>query len=143
ERAGAGVQVNAIFDAQGTGKMGSENLAKLQAAGVQVVKYHPLAWWDPRRYNNRSHRKLLIIDGKIGFLGGVGIADEWQGNGDAPNCWRDNHYKVTGPVVAQLQSAFMDNWLKTKGTVLHGPEYFPVLAPTGPHAAQAFKSSPQ
>lgn len=143
ERARAGVKVNAILDAQGTGKMGSENLAKLQSAGVKVVKYHSLAWWDPRRYNNRSHRKLLVIDGRIGFVGGVGIADEWLGNGDTPEQWRDNHYKVTGPVVAQLQAAFMDNWLKTDGTVLHGPEYFPPLVSTGGYTAQAFKSSPR
>jgi cardiolipin synthase len=143
ERARAGVKVNAILDAQGTGKMGSENLAKLQAAGVQVVKYHPLVWWDPRRYNNRSHRKLLVIDGRIGFVGGVGIADEWLGDGDTPKQWRDNHYRVTGPVVAQLQGSFMDNWLKTAGTVLQGPEYFPPLAATGSYSAQAFKSSPR
>ncbi len=143
ERARAGVKVNAILDAQGTGKMGSENLEKMKAAGVQVVKYHPMAWWDPRRYNNRSHRKLLIIDGKIGFVGGVGIADEWLGDGESPDHWRDNHYKVTGPVVAQLQAAFMDNWLKTEGTVLHGPEYFPQLAATGSDTAEAFKSSPR
>ena len=143
ERARAGVKVNVILDAVGSGRMGSENLGKLRAAGVEVVKYHPLTWWDPRRYNNRTHRKLLIIDGKIGFIGGVGIADEWQGNGEAPDHWRDNHYKVTGPVVAHLQAAFMDNWLKTKGTVLHGPEYFPPLGATGSYAAQAFKSSPR
>ena len=65
------------------------------------------------------------------------------GNGDSPEHWRDNHYQVTGPVVAQLQAAFMDNWLKTEGTVLHGPEYFPSLAATGPYTAQAFKSSPR
>ena len=143
ERAKAGVQVNAILDAQGTGKMGSENLALLQNAGVKVVKYHSILWFDPRRFNNRSHRKLLIVDGKVGFIGGVGIADLWLGNGDSPKHWRDNHYKVTGPVVAQLQAAFMDNWLKTEGTVLHGPEYFPPLSASGPYTAQAFKSSPR
>jgi cardiolipin synthase A/B len=135
--------VNIILDAQGTGSMGAANLALLRDAGATVVKYHSILWLDPRRYNNRSHRKLLIIDGKEAFVGGVGIADEWLGNGDTPKQWRDNHYKVTGPVVAQLQATFMDNWLKTRGEVLHGPEYFPALAPTGPYAAQAFKSSPR
>ncbi|MEP6808994.1 MAG: phospholipase D-like domain-containing protein [Chthoniobacterales bacterium] len=143
ERARAGVKVNAILDAQGTGKMGRENLALLENAGVKVVKYHSILWLDPRRFNNRTHRKLMIVDGKIGFIGGVGIADEWLGNGDSPEHWRDNHYKVTGPVVAQLQAAFMDNWLKTEGTVLNGPEYFPPLTPTGSYTAQAFKSSPR
>jgi cardiolipin synthase len=143
ERARAGVKVNAILDAQGTQKMGGENLKLLQAAGVNVVKYHSIAWFDPRRFNNRSHRKLLIIDGKIGFIGGAGIADLWLGNAETPQHWRDNHYRVTGPVVAQLQAAFMDNWLKTRGEVLQGSEYFPPLAPTGTYAAQAFRSSPR
>lgn len=143
ERARAGVKVNLIIDAQGGGKMGSENSEKLRTAGVEIVKYHPLALWDPRRYNNRTHRKLLIVDGRVGFIGGVGIADEWQGNGDSPDHWRDNHYQVTGPVVAQLQGAFMDNWLKTRGTVLNDPGYFPPLAQTGSYSAQAFYSSPR
>jgi cardiolipin synthase A/B len=143
ERARAGVKVNVILDAQGTGKMGLENLERLHSAGVNVVKYHSIVWLDPRRYNNRSHRKLLVIDGKVGFIGGVGVADEWLGNGDSPDQWRDNHYRVTGPVVAELQAVFMDNWLKTRGEVLHGSEYFPPLAATGPYLAQAFKSSPR
>ena len=143
ERARAGVKVNLILDAYGTGGMGSENLATLQSAGANVVKYHSILWLDPRRYNNRTHRKLLIVDGRVGFIGGAGIADEWLGNGDSPDNWRENHYRVTGPVVAQLQAIFMDNWLKTRGEVLHGREYFPPLAPTGPYAAQAFKSSPR
>ncbi|MGI9115030.1 MAG: phospholipase D-like domain-containing protein [Chthoniobacterales bacterium] len=142
ERARAGVKVNAILDAQGTAKLGLENLELLRSAGVQVVKYHSIFWLDPRRFNNRTHRKLLIVDGKVGFIGGVGIADEWLGNAEAPKYWRDNHYKVTGPVVAQLQGAFMDNWLKARGEVLHGPEYFPPLSATGPYAAQVSRSSP-
>ena len=143
ERARAGVRVNAILDAQGTFTMGSENLELLRTAGVNVVKYHPVFALDLRRFNNRTHRKLLIIDGKVAFVGGVGIADVWLGNGESPEHWRDTHYKVTGPVVAQLQALFMDNWLKTRGEVLHGPEYFPPLSATGPYTAQAFKSSPQ
>lgn len=143
ERARAGLKVNAIFDAQGTSKMGSENLERLRAAGVDLVKYHSMVWLDPRRYNNRSHRKLLIIDGRVGFIGGVGIADEWLGNGESPEHWRDNHYKVTGPVVAQLQAMFMDNWLKTRGQLLHGADYFPPLASAGPYRAEAFDSSPR
>jgi cardiolipin synthase A/B len=140
ERAQAGVKVNAILDAQGTQKMGLQNLARLRDAGVEVVKYHSALWPDPRRYNNRSHRKLLIVDGKIAFTGGAGIADLWTGNADSPQHWRDNHYKVTGPVVAQLQATFAVNWLKTRGEVLHGPNYFPPLARTGPYLAQAIRS---
>jgi len=143
ERARAGVKVNAILDAQGTSKMGVANLALLREAGVKVQKYHSIIWWDIRRFNNRSHRKLLIVDGKTAFVGGVGIANEWTGNAQSPEHWRDNHSKVTGPVVAQLQGIFMENWLKTRGEVLHGPEYFPPLSPTGPYLAQGFKSSPR
>jgi cardiolipin synthase len=140
ERAAAGVHVNAILDAQGTRKMGAQNLARLRSAGVEVVKYHSAFWPDPRRYNNRSHRKLLIVDGKVSFVGGAGIADQWMGNADSREHWRDNHYKVSGPVVAQLQATFMTNWLKTRGDVLHGPDYFPPLASTGPYLAQAIRS---
>ena len=140
ERAQAGVKVNAILDAQGTQEMGRQNLERLRNAGVQVAKYHSVFWPDPRRYNNRTHRKLLIIDGKIGFVGGVGIADLWTGNADSPQHWRDNHYRVTGPVVAQLQATFATSWLKTRGQVLHGADYFPPLAPTGPYLAQAIRS---
>src|SRR5947199_2695291 len=140
ERAQAGVKVNAILDAQGTQKMGRQNLERLRNAGVEVAKYHSALWPDPRRYNNRTHRKLLIIDGKIGFVGGVGIADLWTGNADSPQNWRDNHYKITGPVVAQLQATFATSWLKTRGQVLHGADYFPPLAPTGPYLAQAIRS---
>jgi cardiolipin synthase len=140
ERAQAGVKVSAILDAQGTQKMGMQNLQRLRSAGVEVVKYHSVLWPDPRRYNNRTHRKLLIVDGKIAFTGGAGIADLWTGNADSPQHWRDNHYRVTGPVVAQLQATFATNWLKTRGEVLHGPSYFPPLANTGPYLAQAIRS---
>ena len=142
DRAAAGVTVNAILDAQGTSKIGLGNLARMRNAGVNIEKYHTLFWWDIRRYNNRTHRKLLIVDGKTAFIGGVGIADEWLGHAQSPKYWRDNHYKVTGPVVAQMQGIFVDNWLKTRGVVLHGPDYFPPLAHTGSYLAQAFKSSP-
>jgi cardiolipin synthase len=140
ERAQSGVKVHAILDAQGTQKMGRQNLERLRDAGVEVAKYHSVFWPDPRRYNNRTHRKLLIIDGKIGFVGGVGIADLWTGNADSPQHWRDNHYKVIGPVVAQLQATFATSWLKARGQVLHGADYFPPLAPTGPYLAQAIRS---
>ncbi|HST30548.1 MAG TPA: phospholipase D-like domain-containing protein [Chthoniobacterales bacterium] len=140
ERARAGVAVNLILDAQGTQKMGTENAAQLRNAGAQIVKYHSVLWPDPRRYNNRSHRKLLIVDGTVAFIGGAGIADLWAGNADSSKHWRDNHYKVTGPVVAQLQGSFVSNWLKTRGDVLHGDKYFPPLEDSGSLQAQAIRS---
>jgi cardiolipin synthase len=140
ERGRAGVKVHAILDAQGTQKMGRENQESLRSAGVEIVKYHGAFWPDPRRYNNRSHRKLLIVDGKVAFVGGAGIADHWMGNADSRQHWRDNHYRVTGPVVAQLQATFMNNWLKTRGNVLHGADYFPPLESTGSYLAQSIRS---
>jgi hypothetical protein len=77
--------------------------------------------------NNRTHRKLLVVDGQIGFTGGVGIADPWTGHAQDPEHWRDSHYRVQGPIVAQMQAVFMDNWIKVSGDVLHGAEYFPCM----------------
>src|SRR5439155_18816145 len=99
---------------------------------------HPTTW---QKVDNRTHRKLLILDGQTGFTGGVGIADMWRGNADADDHWRDNHYRINGPVVAQLQAAFMDNWTKTTGEVLVGDHYFPKIEPAGDMLAQVFKSS--
>ncbi|OYW17562.1 MAG: hypothetical protein B7Z52_06585 [Burkholderiales bacterium 12-64-5] len=92
--------------------------------------------------NNRTHRKLLVIDGLIGFTGGVGIAPQWTGRAQDPEHWRDTHFEVGGPVVAQMQSVFIDNWIKVTGDVLHGPDYFPALASAGAASAQMFSSSP-
>ena len=147
ERARAGVAVHVILDWQGTEKMDGASLKLMKEAGVVVVKYNPLAWYKPNfwyspaRVNNRTHRKLLIVDGKIGFTGGVGIADEWGGHAQDSKHWRDNHYRVEGPVVAEMQSAFLDNWLRTNGSVLHGNDYFPPLSAEGSYKAQTFKSS--
>jgi cardiolipin synthase A/B len=134
------VHVNMILDAQGTQKMGLANKKQLQDAGAQIVKYHSVLWPDPRRYNNRSHRKLLIIDGRIAFIGGAGIADQWAGDADSTKHWRDNHYKVMGPVVAQLQASFISNWIKTRGNMLHGDDYFPPLQDSGSLEAQVVRS---
>ncbi len=147
ERARAHVPVHVILDWQGTQKMDRASLQLMQDAGVEVSEYNPLRplqpgfWYRPMRLNNRTHRKLLIVDGQIGFTGGVGIADEWSGDAQDPKHWRDNHYRVEGPVVAELQAAFLDNWLRTNGRVLQGNDYFPPLAPAGPCLAQCFKSS--
>ncbi len=104
-------------------------------------EYHPLRWYSVGRLNNRTHRKLLIVDGTVGFTGGVGIADQWLGHAQDPEHWRDSHFRLEGPAVAQMQAAFMDNWMETCSEVLHGEEYFPPLETVGPHIAQLFKSS--
>ena len=142
ERASAGVRVYVLLDWVGSVKMKAKYLDEMRAAGVKIQQYHPLRWYHLSRMNNRTHRKLLVVDGGVGFTGGVGIAEQWTGNAQDPAHWHDLHYRVEGPVVAQMQAAFMDNWMKTSGTVLHGEDFFPALIPIGAASAQMFKSSP-
>ena len=148
ERASAGVEVRVIIDWFG-GEMDPEYLEQMKSAGVELNLYHDIPWYNPIRWRdladveNRTHRKILVVDGKVGFTGGVGIADIWTGNAESPEHWRDTHFRATGPVVAQLQSAFVDNWLESGGELLHGDKYFPELRATGSYPAQAFKGSPE
>src|SRR5688572_18230839 len=142
ERARAGVKVHVLLDWLGTKKMDPKAVQSMMDAGVEVERYHPLRWYNVRRANNRTHRKLLVVDGTVGFTGGAGIADLWTGNAQDPDHWRDSHFMMEGPVVAQCQAAFMDNWLKTRSRVLHAKEYFPELKPQGSCRAQVFMSSP-
>lgn len=142
ERARSGVRVHVLLDWVGSAKIEEGFLTEMRDAGVEIEKFHEPKWYDLARLNNRTHRKLLIVDGSIGFTGGVGIAPQWTGNGQDPDHWRDSHYQVRGPVVAQMQATFLDNWLKVTGRVMHGDAYFPALAPVGTHQAQMFSSSP-
>jgi cardiolipin synthase A/B len=142
ERAKAGVKVHVLLDWLGSAKADNEMIERMKSAGVEVRLYHPLRWYNLSRLNNRTHRKLLIVDGSVGFTGGVGIAQEWTGNAEDPGHWRDSHFRVEGPVVAQMQSVMLDNWAKTTGKVLHGADYFPPIKPAGTESAQMFASSP-
>jgi cardiolipin synthase A/B len=142
DRAKAGVRVHVLLDWLGTRSLDSESIDSMKNAGIEIERYHPLRWYNLRRANNRTHRKLLVVDGTIAFTGGAGIADVWTGNAQDPEHWRDSHFKMEGPVVAQCQSAFMDNWLKTRSKVLHTGEYFPELTQQGDCLAQVFASSP-
>ncbi len=142
ERARAGVKVHVLLDWVGSAKIEDSFLTEMKAAGVEIEKFHEPSWYDLARLNNRTHRKILVVDGGIGFTGGVGIAPSWTGNAQDPDHWRDTHFQVKGPVVAQMQATFLDNWLKATGRVMHGPEYFPALAPAGDQRAQMFSSSP-
>lgn len=134
-----GVKVHVVMDGIGCNCVSSSVPKEMRDAGVELEIYH---FSNFARVNHRTHRKLLVIDGAVGFTGGVGIADEWDGNAAGPDEWRDSHYRVEGPVVAQMQAAFLDNWMKTRAVVLHGEEYFPALKSAGPHRCQMFKSSP-
>jgi cardiolipin synthase len=142
ERARAGVKVNVMLDWIGSMKITDDEMNAMRSAGVQLYRYHKPAWWKLARLNNRTHRKLLIVDGRIGFTGGVGIADKWGGHAQDPDHWRDTHFRVEGPVVGQMQAVFNDNWTQASGQVLDGDAYFPPLKPQGNSPAQMFSSSP-
>jgi cardiolipin synthase len=137
-----GVKCHVLLDWIGSAKMDGVLLNQMTAAGVEIRRFHPPHWSHLARLNNRTHRKLLVVDGRLGFTGGVGIATEWTGHAQDANHWRDTHFEVSGPVVAQMQSVFLDNWIKVTGQVLHGPAYFPPLSAQGKFSAQMFSSSP-
>jgi cardiolipin synthase len=142
KRARAGVAVHLVVDWAGSIRMDDDLLGTMQDAGVRVEHYRPLRWYNLGRLNNRTHRKLLVVDGRVGFTGGVGIADQWSGHAQDPDHWRETHFRVEGPVVAQLQSAFNDNWIKTTGELLNGPDHFPPLERAGDMDAHLFIASP-
>jgi cardiolipin synthase len=141
ERSRAGVKVHVLLDWVGSHRVEAARLAEMEQAGIEVRKFHQPHWYNLARMNNRTHRKVLVVDGSVGFTGGAGIADEWAGAAQDPAHWRDSHFRVAGPVVAQMQAVFLDNWIKATGVVLHGPDYFPALERAGKCAAQMFASS--
>ena len=140
-KAQAGVRVHVLADWAGALKMDDESVELMKDGGVEFELYRPLAWYRLDRMNSRTHRKLLVVDGRVGFTGGVGIADVWAGDAQGPENWRDMHFRVEGPVVAQMQAAFLDNWIQTTGRVLNGPAYFPALAEAGGVPGHVFTSS--
>jgi cardiolipin synthase len=142
ERVRADVKIHLMLDWLGSKKMSPQLVKRMQDAGVQIERYHALHWYSLGKLNNRTHRKVLIVDGRIGFTGGVGIADEWTGHAEDPDHWRDMHFRIEGPVVAQFQAAFLDNWIKTTGRVLNGDTYFPTLTPVAEIKMHMFMSSP-
>ena len=142
ERARAGVKVHVLLDWIGSARMEDKYLQEMKAAGIEIERYHAPHWSNLARMNNRTHRKLLVIDGAVGFTGGVGIADQWRGTAQDDKHWRDSHFRAEGPVVAQIQAVFMDNWIKATGRVLHSDAYFPAVPARGTQSAQMFSSSP-
>ncbi len=138
ERARAGVKVHFLQDAFGSNCVHGRAIRHLERSGVEVEIYRFVHF---TTVNFRTHRKILVIDGKLGFVGGVGISDAWMGDGRTKGLWRDTHYQLEGPAVAQLQQAFIDNWLETRTELLHGDLYFPKLEPAGEQTCHVFKSS--
>ena len=146
DRARSGVRVHIMIDAAGSDRIDKDYIRRLSEAGAQVDLFNPLRWYDIGsfgRFNNRTHRKVLVIDGTVGFTGGAGVADEWHGDAQSKDHWRDNHYRLEGPAVAQLQAAFVEHWMQINGGVLHSEAYFPALQDKGPLLAQVFRSSPR
>ncbi|MBK6867213.1 MAG: cardiolipin synthase B [Burkholderiales bacterium] len=142
ERAKAGVKVSVLLDWVGSIKMDEALIQTMKDAGAHVERYRPLHWYNLGRMNNRTHRKLLVVDGRVAFTGGVGVAEQWTGHAQDPEHWRDMHFQVEGPVVAQFQAAFNDNWIKATGEVLNGAAYFPPSRKAGDMDAHMFVSSP-
>ena len=130
ERCRAGVGVNVLLDGFGTLSMPGEYVALMRTSGCHVVHFRPLGSLAFRKYTNRNHRRILVVDGRIGFTGGSGVSRKWMGNGRVEGHWRDTDVRVEGPVVEYLQAAFAENWLEATGMVLGGEGYFP-----GPLAA--------
>jgi cardiolipin synthase len=139
----SGVTVKILLDWVGSATISDEIMEKLKGGGCEVQWYHPLHWYSINRVNNRTHRKSLIIDGRIGFTGGAGIADHWLGNAQDPDHWRDIHIRMEGPAVMPLQSGFARNWLETTGEIISGDKFFPSLKADGPLAVQSILSSPE
>jgi cardiolipin synthase len=142
-KARSGVKVHVLVDSLGSSKLAEKEIDAMKKAGVQFVKYNHTEWHKLLRVNHRDHRKILVVDGAIGFTGGACLADEWMGNADRKELWRDTTFQVEGPAVAQLQGVFADNWVQTQHEVLHGRAYFPVLGEAGAFYAHAFKTGPR
>ncbi len=134
--------MHVLLDWVGSVKMDDGLLDEMRQATIEIKRFHEPHWSNWGRLNNRTHRKLLVLDGQLAFTGGVGIADHWRGAARHPGEWRDTQFRVAGAVVAQMQSVFLDNWMRATGKVLHGEAYFPALKPVGTYAAQMFSCSP-
>jgi len=138
-----GVRVKILLDAVGSTSVGSEVLQTLEKGGCHVAWYNPIRWNHLRRINNRTHRKSLIVDGRIGFTGGAGIADHWTGDAQDDKHWRDLQIRVEGPAVRPLQTGFAQNWLECTGELVTGPHFYPAAAPAGDLSLQTIMSSPE
>ena len=148
ERCRKGVIVDILLDNYGSVKVPSEIIKTMKEAGCHVEQFRRVKAegiifpWKLLRYNYRSHRRILVVDGRVGFTGGYGISEAWTGNGRTPDHWRDTNVRIEGPVVQNLQSAFGESWLEATGAAIGGDAYFPRLETRGNVPAQIVKSSP-
>ncbi len=128
ERARAGVAVDVLLDAVGAAKMDRSLVQSLRAAGCTVSWFRPPHWYSLHKLDHRTHRKILVVDGAVGFTGGVGIAEEWTGDCQDTQHWRDTHLRIQGPAVRDLLGGFQQNWSEATRTVLT-PDRLPELEP--------------
>jgi cardiolipin synthase len=141
ERARAGVEVRILLDGIGSSwSLDNSDVAMMRKAGCKFSYYHPTASWRVDRTNRRSHRRILVVDGKVGFTGSAGFAVRWSGHAQDKNHWRDSQARIEGPLVGKLQWAFEEHWAKTFGETLSGAAQFPLLAPVGDLKAQVVAS---
>ncbi|WP_245420626.1 MULTISPECIES: phospholipase D-like domain-containing protein [unclassified Mesorhizobium] len=140
-KAREGVEVRVLVDWVGSLPFDEDLIHIMTSAGVRFQRYRPVYWYTLDRVNNRTHRKLLITDGKVAFTGGVGIADNWLGDARNPDEWRDTHYQIEGPAVAAFQAAFAENWLETVGETLQGEKFYPPPEAVGSLSAQLILAS--
>lgn len=141
ERAKAGVRVRVLLDGIGSGlSLDNKDVEAMRRAGCQVEYYHPTRGWRVDKLNRRTHRRVLVVDGKIGFTGGAGFSDEWSGHAQDPNHWRDVHAKIEGPIVAKMQGAFQQHWVRASGEIVAGAFEFPALEAVGNLRAQVIAS---
>jgi cardiolipin synthase len=118
ERARAGVRVRLLLDAVGGATIDARTLWRLERAGVRIGWFRPGKWPHLHHFNNRTHRKILIVDDWTGFAGGVGIADIWTGSGQSPKHWRETHCRIVGSACVDLQAGFAENWTEATGEQL-------------------------
>lgn len=140
-KAREGVPVRFLVDWLGSFLVERESLQAMKDAGVRVERFRAPDWHNLLRFNNRTHRKVMVIDGRVAFTGGVGVADEWLGTADEPARWRENHYRIEGPVVADMQAGFAEHWLEATGEILQGEAFYPPLEEVGAMPAQFISSS--
>jgi cardiolipin synthase A/B len=144
ERALHGVAVRILLDAVGSAgrRLKASDVDLLRRAGCHVEFFHSTKPWTVWVFNHRNHRRVLVVDGTVGFTGGVGFADQWLGDADSSEHWRDTQVRVEGPAVRGLQRAFQENWSEVTGEALVGDEFFPALPAPGESSAAVVPSSP-
>ena len=141
-RCRAGVGVNVLLDAVGSKRIPKKYRKLMEQAGCHVATYHSINPLAIKRVNHRNHRRVLVVDGRIGFTGGTGVGEKWTGDGRTKGHWRQTDVRVEGPIVSHLQAAFAENWRDATGLMLGGDAYFPAIEPRGNLTVQAIKSSP-